>query len=124
MGGEGGNAPGGGVGGGVGGGGGGDWGDHDHAKLLIVMLCPPPPPTLYLNSRSFMPAGSGIVSEKAVRLCGAMGVVYTATPSANAVKSPTLPFRLPNPWSFQFIEIVMWEPRMANNGLLMRHQEL
>tara|TARA_B100000768_G_scaffold6900_1_gene7765 strand:- start:322 stop:549 length:228 start_codon:yes stop_codon:yes gene_type:complete len=75
MGGEGGNAPGGGVGGGVGGGGGGDWGDHDHAKLLIVMLCPPPPPTLYLNSRSFMPAGSWIVSEKAVRLCGAIGVV-------------------------------------------------
>ena len=59
---------------GAGGSAGGDWGDHVHAKLLIVMLCPPPPPTLYLNSRSFMPAGSWIVSEKAVRLCGAMGV--------------------------------------------------
>ena len=42
-----------------------------------------------------MPAGSWIVSEKAVRLCGATGVVYTATPSANTVKSPTLPFRAP-----------------------------
>jgi len=46
---------------------GGDCGDHDHAKSLIVIVCPPPSPTLYLNSRSFMPAGSWIVSEKAVR---------------------------------------------------------
>ena len=71
-----------------------------------------------------MPAGSWIVSEKAVRLCGAMGVVYTATPSANTVKSPTLPFLLPHPWSFHLIEIAMWEPGMANSELLKRHQEL
>ena len=71
-----------------------------------------------------MPVGSWIVSENAVRLCGAMGVVYNATPSANTVKSPTLPFWLPHPWSFHFIEIAMWEPGMANSELLKWHQEL
>ena len=77
CGGAGGEGGGGGCSGGNGGDGGegGVGGDHDHAKLTIVMLCPPPPPTLYLNSRSFMPAGSWIVSENAVRLCGARGVV-------------------------------------------------
>ena len=55
---------------------GGDWGDHDHAKSLIVIVCPPPWPSLYLNSRSLMPAGSWIVSEKGVRPGrGAKGLV-------------------------------------------------
>ena len=112
-------------GGGGGGSDGGDWGDHVHAKFLIVMRCPPPPPTLYLNSRSFMPAGSWIVSEKAVSVRGAMGVVYTATP--NAVKSPTLLFLGPcvmSPKSCHSIENVMWEPGMANSELRMWHQEV
>ena len=79
-----------------------------------------------------MPAGSWIVSEKAVRLCGAMGVMYTprhavsvyTTPSVNTANSPTLPSRAPHPWSCHFIEIAMWEPGMANSELRMWHQEV
>ena len=59
-----------------------------------------------------------IVSEKTARSCGALtGVMYTTPSSA---KSATLPFRLPNPWSFHFIENVRREAAwIVNRG----HQE-
>jgi len=123
-GGEDGGGGGGGGGGGEDGGEGGEGGWISHAKFLIVSESPPPPPTLYLNSRLCTPKGTWTVSENVVRLCGATGVVYTATPSAKAEKIPTWPFRLPHSWSFHCIENAMWEPGMANSELLATHQEL